>query len=155
MMHPSPTPRAEAIRAQGAEVLRPVVLTGLSVALLTQRAHWSVRGPDFAAFHALFGEVYKTLSAGVDRLAERVVTLGAEDALGGATAVSMPTLPNCDGLALARVLAVEVVAYAAVLDVAYGRCEEMRLVADCNALQSVVEDVEKLGWTLLSHGVVG
>mgnify|MGYP001627674206 CR=1 FL=1 len=39
-------------------------------------AHWTVRGPHFAALHAQFGDFYEQLSETVDDVAERVVQLG-------------------------------------------------------------------------------
>lgn len=39
-------------------------------------AHWTVRGPHFAALHAQFGEFYQQLSEVTDDVAERVVQLG-------------------------------------------------------------------------------
>ncbi len=39
-------------------------------------AHWTVRGPQFAALHALFETFYNQLGQETDDLAERVVQLG-------------------------------------------------------------------------------
>lgn len=39
-------------------------------------AHWTVRGPHFAALHAQFGTFYEQLGVVVDDVAERVVQLG-------------------------------------------------------------------------------
>lgn len=155
MMYPSPDPRPEAIRAQGVEIMSNLALHGMSLALLAQRAHWAVRGPGFKPFHDLFGEVYSGLGAAVDRLAERAATLGAVDPMGGALSVAVVALPSCDGLALCGLLATEVDAFAARLSDAYERVEEMRLVADANTVQSITEDVQKLGWMLRSHVVAG
>lgn len=59
------------------------------VALLSQRladcidlhaqckqAHWNVKGPNFAALHDLFDEIYADVGAYVDLIAERIVQLG-------------------------------------------------------------------------------
>ena len=155
MMYPSPDPRPEAIRAQGVEILSGLVLRGLSLSLLAQRAHWAVRGHGFKPFHDLFGEVYADLGAAVDRLAERAATLGAVDPMGAVSSVAVVALPSCDGLALCGLLATEVDAFAARLSDAHERVEEMRLVADANTVQSTTEDVQKLGWMLRSHVVAG
>ncbi len=130
-----------------------LVVRGLSLALFAQRAHWAVRGPAFGPLHALFGDVYAGIGAAVDRLAERAATLGAVDPMGAAASVPVAPVKDPQGEALCGDLAVAVATYVADLCGAYERAEEMRLVADCNALQSVIEDVEKLGWMLRSHVV--
>lgn len=44
--------------------------------LKTQNYHWHVRGPNFKSLHLMLEEQYIQLAAGVDLLAERIVTLG-------------------------------------------------------------------------------
>ena len=44
--------------------------------LKTQNYHWHVRGPYFKTLHLMFEEQYIQLAAGVDILAERILTLG-------------------------------------------------------------------------------
>jgi len=44
--------------------------------LKTQNYHWHVRGPYFKTLHLMFEEQYIQLAAGVDMLAERILTLG-------------------------------------------------------------------------------
>jgi starvation-inducible DNA-binding protein len=39
-------------------------------------AHWTVRGPQFAALHELFGRFYADLGTETDEIAERIVQLG-------------------------------------------------------------------------------
>ncbi len=73
--------------------------------------------------------------------------------MGAAATVPVAPVKDPQGEALCGDLAVAVATYVADLCAAYERAEEMRLVADCNALQSVIEDVEKLGWMLRSHVV--
>lgn len=154
-MLPSPTPRPEGVRAQFVETLGALVLQGLSLGLFVQRAHWAVRGPDFLAFHRLFGEVYDGLATATDRLAERAATLGAVDPMGLTMSVPVAALPTRDGLALCQPITAGLTAHAAALSAAYARAEEMGLIADANALQSLVEDVEKLGWMVLTHTIPG
>jgi starvation-inducible DNA-binding protein len=42
--------------------------------LKTQNYHWHVRGPYFKTLHLMFEEQYIQLAAGVDVLAERILT---------------------------------------------------------------------------------
>lgn len=151
----SSDPSPEAIRARGIEVLREVVLQGMSLALLAQRAHWSVRGPMFGPLHALFGEVYGGVSGAVDRIAESCAVLGAGDVMGDVLTVNVASLPTVDGLRLCLLLTDAIDAFVGQLYLAFERCEEMRLVADANALQSTAEDVRKLGWMVRSHTLAG
>lgn len=152
-MFPSPTPKSEAIRSQAAAMYAPLVVACVTVSLFAQRAHWAVRGPAFGPLHALFGDVYDGVSAAADRFAERAATLGAADPMGAAETIAVPPLPSTDGLMVCAALAEVLDAFVVALHTAYDRSEEMRLVADCNALQSVIEDVEKIGWMVRSHVV--
>lgn len=152
-LFPSPDPNPEMIRARGIEVLRDVILQGLSLGLLAQRAHWAVRGPAFGLFHRLFGKVYDTATSAADRLAEGVAALGATDPMGDALTVNVAPLSTTDAMRLCLMLADAIDAFVGRLYVAFECCEEMRLVADANALQSVAEDVRKLGWMVRSHVV--
>ncbi|MCU0688554.1 MAG: DNA starvation/stationary phase protection protein Dps [Phycisphaerales bacterium] len=43
-----------------------------------RQAHWSVRGPQFIAYHELFGELYEGLGEPIDDLAERIGQLGGK-----------------------------------------------------------------------------
>lgn len=152
-MFSSPTPRSDAARAEAVALLQPVVLEGMSLSLLAQRMHWAVRGPSFGPLHALFGEVYSTVAGFVDRLAERMATLGTEDPMGDAAAVTVARLPTVDGLRLCAVLVPALDAFARSVYAAYQRLEEGGFCADSNALQDVLEGVEKLSWMVRSHTI--
>ena len=134
-------------------MLGALVTEGTSVVLLAQRMHWAVRGPAFKPFHDLFGGVYDDASGFVDRLAERAATLGAEDPMGEVTAVSVPRLPTVDGLRLCGVLAPALDAFGRACFAAYQRLDEGGFCADANALQDVIEGVEKLSWMVRSHTI--
>ena len=49
----------------------------LAVSFQARLAHWNVRGSNFSGLHALFGEVYDTLTKQSDDVAERIAQLGA------------------------------------------------------------------------------
>ena len=63
-------------RRQLVEVLEATVVDSLGLFLVAKTAHWNVKGPEFAALHALFDEVAERLRCQADTLAERAVTLG-------------------------------------------------------------------------------
>lgn len=48
----------------------------IDLGLQAKQAHWNVKGPQFAALHALFDEVAEELDGFADELAERAVVLG-------------------------------------------------------------------------------
>lgn len=56
----------------------------------TRHAHWNVKGPHFAALHAMFEEFYTTLATDIDEVAERLVQLGGT-AMGTSQAVAGST----------------------------------------------------------------
>src|SRR5919197_3694840 len=76
-MYPSPNPLPERSRATVAEALEGVLADGLDLHSQIKVAHWNVKGPHFAALHALFESFATALSAHTDAVAERAVTLGA------------------------------------------------------------------------------
>lgn len=39
--------------------------------------HWNVKGPDFAQYHALFGDIYEDAEESIDPLAENILKMGA------------------------------------------------------------------------------
>jgi starvation-inducible DNA-binding protein len=73
-------------------------------------AHWTVRGPHFAALHAKFEEFYGQLAEAVDDVAERIVQLGGTpggttQAVGAATRLAPYPAELRDGLAHVTALA--------------------------------------------------
>ena len=70
--HDQPERRRVAVIALLNRQLADIVDLGLQA----KQAHWNVKGPQFAALHALFDEVATGLSEFSDELAERAVALG-------------------------------------------------------------------------------
>lgn len=73
-------------------------------------AHWNVKGPHFAALHALFETFYDQLGVVVDDTAERVVQLGGmptgtTQQVGGGTRLAPYPADLKDGLAHVAALA--------------------------------------------------
>lgn len=155
-MFRSPCPLPDAIRGQGAEVLNDLVAKAIVLHDAAYKAHHNVRGPAFGPLHALFQEVFEGMDEVRDRLAERVATLGAvavgtaEEALKVAGMAPYPT-DITDGFEHARALFDRLSAFDAAIYAASERIEEMKLIADVNALGDVAEQVEKLAWKIVSH----
>lgn len=70
--HDQPVARRVAVVALFNALLADVIDLGLQA----KQAHWNVKGPQFAALHALFDEVREELDGHADELAERAVVLG-------------------------------------------------------------------------------
>ncbi len=88
----SPDSRAELV-----DLLNARLADYVNLLSMTLEAHWNVRGSHFHPLHKLFEELYDSLEADLDDLAERITTLGGF-AAGGikrlAAASSLPELPE-------------------------------------------------------------
>jgi starvation-inducible DNA-binding protein len=70
--HDQPESRRVAVAA----LLNRQLADLLDLRLQAKQAHWNVKGPQFAALHALFDEVVDELDSLADVVAERAVVLG-------------------------------------------------------------------------------
>lgn len=66
----------EARRVAVVALLNAQLADVIDLTLQAKQAHWNVKGPQFAALHALFDEVAEELGGFADELAERAVVLG-------------------------------------------------------------------------------
>lgn len=66
----------ESRRVAAVALLNAQLADVIDLGLQAKQAHWNVKGPQFAALRALFGEVAETLGGLADELAERAVQLG-------------------------------------------------------------------------------
>ncbi|BDG71327.1 DNA starvation/stationary phase protection protein Dps [Roseomonas fluvialis] len=64
------------VREASVGVLNAALADTMDLTNGVRMAHWTVRGPQFAALHALFETFYDQLGEATDDLAERVVQLG-------------------------------------------------------------------------------
>lgn len=63
-------------RRQVADMLQAVLSLSLDLAYQVKQAHWTVRGPQFAALHELFDTLYNELTDEViDEVAERMTAI--------------------------------------------------------------------------------
>lgn len=63
-------------RTKNQEVLQPVLNDLITLGRVVKQLHWNVVGPHFRAIHQHLDEVYATIDAGVDDVAERMAATG-------------------------------------------------------------------------------
>jgi len=155
-MFVSPTPVPDQIRRQAAERLQKLVSSGYVLFLVAHEAHLNVEGPLFSVLHELFKKVYEAALELVDKLSERVATLGGRarvtSILSGQLAVDSPE--SWDGLALCAHVQKALIRYVAVLDESFRALDALGLTADANVLQNAVTAMEFLGFQIGKHVVV-
>lgn len=66
----------ESRRVEVVALLNAQLADIIDLGLQAKQAHWNVKGPQFAALHALFDDVADELDGFADELAERAVQLG-------------------------------------------------------------------------------
>ncbi|WP_316172424.1 DNA starvation/stationary phase protection protein [Bradyrhizobium sp. SZCCHNRI2049] len=118
---------------------------------LAHSFHWNVRGPLFAPFHKLFGDLYEDLHGAVDDLAERLRTLGVlapsslDEILAGATITF--TAPPAAADMVVQLLAANAIAIAAI-DAANEAAIASGNDGLANFLQERLDAHAKWGWML-------
>lgn len=153
MMRRSPTPRPEAIRAQGVEILQQLVSAAVSLRATVHDAHVNVDGIARGQLHALFGSLYDVLTTHIDQTKERIRALGG-------VAREMPAkgpvaMPSTGGLALCALVADELDGYLALLDGAVALVDDLRLTADKVVLEQAMVDIEKPAADVLAYLATG
>ncbi|MBY0336900.1 MAG: DNA starvation/stationary phase protection protein Dps [Acetobacteraceae bacterium] len=129
-------------------------LTDLSNA--ARMAHWTVRGPHFAALHELFGKFYADLGGEIDDVAERVVQLGGTpdgttQAVGARTRLPAYDATLRDGIAHCRALAER---YAALARTTRAAVDEAAAAGDADTadlLTGTSRLLDKALWMLEAH----
>ena len=119
-------------------------------------AHWTVRGPHFAALHAKFEEFYGQLSEAVDDVAERIVQLGGTpngttQAVG--TATRLPPYPADlrDGMAHVTALAERYAALAETTRKAIDTAGEAGDADTADLFTGTSRMLDKALWMLEAH----
>jgi starvation-inducible DNA-binding protein len=75
-LHATRNDLGENVREVSVGVLNATLADAMDLTNGVRMAHWTVRGPQFAALHALFETFYDQLGEATDDIAERVVQLG-------------------------------------------------------------------------------
>jgi starvation-inducible DNA-binding protein len=158
-LYPTPSRLPTDARQRVADALNARLADGTDLYTQAKTAHWNLKGPHFAALHALFDGLAGAVLGFNDEIAERAVTLGGR-ALGTVRQASKTThlaeLPpeTSRDLDFARLLADRVEQYLEGL-------REARQVAEgsgdddtVDLLTEVISEMEKQGWFLRAtlHG---
>src|SRR5678815_4174879 len=93
-MYRSPSELPEESRIAIADALNGVLADGLDLHSQTKVAHWNIKGPNFAALHPLFETFAVSLANHNDSIAERAVTLGAQETATARTVAKSSTLAD-------------------------------------------------------------
>ncbi len=75
-MHKTHNSLPEEQRVKLVELLNRRLADSIDLMLQAKQAYWNVRGPQFMALHALFGQIASGVEKYVDQIAERIVQLG-------------------------------------------------------------------------------
>jgi starvation-inducible DNA-binding protein len=152
-MDPSPNRLPEDTRARVVEALNAGLADGLDLHMQLKVAHWNVKGPHFAALHALFEQMAIGLAGHNDEVAERAVTLGGR-AYGTARHVAktsrVPEYPQetTRDLEHVRLLADRIDLYLEHVRAARAIAEKADDADTVDLLTQIVTDFEKHGWFL-------
>lgn len=79
-----PHPLSEKTRAQSCEKLNQLLADSIALRDLYKKHHWQVAGPTFYQLHLLFDKHYEEQTEIVDKIAERIQTLGGVSVAMGA-----------------------------------------------------------------------
>lgn len=73
-------PKDLPLDAESTAIVVPALQTTLvdlkALSLVTKQLHWNIRGPHFKPIHEHLDEVYESVEAAVDKVAERIAQLG-------------------------------------------------------------------------------
>lgn len=155
-MHPTRLPLPERSRRKLADLLNARLADAIDLGLSAKHAHWNVKGPQFAALHALFDGLAAALDGPVDDLAERIAALGgtADGTLGlVARRSSMDPYPAeiVAGSAHLEALAAAVAAFSASLRRAVAAAARLGDEGTADLLTGITREIEKQLWLLEAH----
>ena len=120
-----------------------------------QNAHWNVRGPLFAMWHATYESLYDELAETVDTLAERVTTLGGRPD-GSPSAVARTARipgwsPGADADQAASAILENLARLANSMRPAVSEAEDLGDPVTADMLTGILAALEKSGWIIESH----
>jgi starvation-inducible DNA-binding protein len=119
-------------------------------------AHWTVRGPHFAALHALFETFYGQLGEATDDIAERVVQLGgtpdgSTQLVGEKTRLAPYPAALRDGMEHVKALADRYGALAATVRAGIDTTDEAGDADTADLLTGFSRPLDKALWMLEAH----
>jgi starvation-inducible DNA-binding protein len=144
------------VREASVGVLNATLADAMDLTNGVRMAHWTVRGPHFAALHGLFETFYDQLGEATDDLAERVVQLGGTPAgttqLVGETSRLAPYSPDLrDGMEHVKALADRYAALAATVRAGIDTADEAGDADTADLLTGLSRTLDKALWMLEAH----
>lgn len=144
------------LREASVSVLNATLADALDLTNGVRMAHWTVRGPHFAALHALFETFYGQLGEATDDLAERVVQLGGTpdgttQLVGEKSRLAAYPAGLHDGLDHVKALADRYAALAATVRAGIDTLDEAGDADSADLLTGVSRMLDKALWMLEAH----
>ena len=149
-------PLSADVKLSSVNQLKPLVATFQDLFIESKMAHWNIRGLDFLPVHRMFDEVVDSAEGWADRLAERIGALGYANTATKEDLCKLSLLPpnnlQLDNSAayieyIGNCLAV----CSASLSDAISEVDKAEDEGTLNALQDMVEEVDKMLWFVSSH----
>lgn len=78
MRHKTANDLSKSVRAEVVDLLAPRLADLIDLHLQLKQAHWTVRGPNFIAYHELFDKLADEVEEFADEVAERIGQLGGQ-----------------------------------------------------------------------------
>lgn len=137
-------------------VLNATLADAMDLTNGVRMAHWTVRGPQFAALHALFETFYDQLGEATDEIAERVVQLGGTpdgttQIIGEKSRLDPYPAGLRDGMDHVKALAARYAALAKTVREGIGATDEAGDADTADLLTGFSRTLDKALWMLEAH----
>lgn len=155
-LHPTYNAMPAAGRQKLVQLLGERLLDALDLMMQCKQAHWTIKGPSFAALHALFDEAHDDVRSYVDDIAERAAALGGQvvgTVQAAAHGSTLPTFPtnNSDGIQLAGALAQAMGVFGEHTKAAISVAEQADDPVTADLFTSITRALDKRMWMLEAH----
>lgn len=136
------------------EILSAVLADGMMLYIKTRKFHWNVSGESFMEYHKLFEKHYTQLEEAIDSVAERISTLGAmaigtTEEFSSLSQIKEAAGKNPSSIDMVKELLADNESIVKSLRKAVDECaEELEDAGTSDFLTNLMEDHEKLAWTL-------
>lgn len=136
------------------EILSAVLADGMMLYIKTRKFHWNVSGESFMEYHKLFEKHYTQLEEAIDSVAERISTLGAmaigtTEEFSSLSQIKEAAGKNPSSIDMVKELLADNESIVKSLRKAVDECaEELKDAGTSDFLTGLMEDHEKLAWTL-------
>lgn len=143
-------------RSKVIAILNARLADAIDLSMQAKQAHWNVKGPNFIGLHELFDDVAEHAEGHVDKLAERITSLGGT-ALGTVRAVgrtsSLKAYPEdiFDGPAHVAALATALAAFAKLTRAAIETTDDLDDEVTSDLFNEITGEADKDLWFLEAH----